>query len=74
MTESETRISAMGYLTATHNASIAELQHTVQNLVTKSENSENQLRQNNIRVLGRPEGEVGNYPAELAEDFLKLLL
>lgn len=56
LTESESRISATEDLTATHVTSIAELQRKVQTLIAKSDDSENRLRRNNIRVLGLPEG------------------
>lgn len=44
------------------------MQRTVQALGAKSNNAENRLRRNNIRVLGLPQGEEGDRPAE---EFLK---
>lgn len=74
MTETESRVSATEDLTATHATSIAELQRTVQSLVAKSDDAENRLRRNNVRVLGLPEGEEGDHPAVFAEEFFKNLL
>ena len=74
MAETETRVSATEDLTATHATSIAELQRTVQSLVAKSDDAENRLRRNNVRVLGLPEREEGEHPAEFAEEFFKTLL
>lgn len=71
MTEYDYRISATEDLAATHVTSIAELQRTVQTLVAKSDDAENQLRQNNVRVLDLPEGE---HLEGFAEDFFKNLL
>lgn len=73
LTETESRISTTEDLTATHATTIADLQHTVQALVAKSDDAGNRSCRNNIQVLGLPEGE-GNCPAEFAEQFFKNLL
>lgn len=72
LTENESRIWTTEDLTATHSTNITHLQRTVQALVAKSDNAENRLRHNNTRVLGLPEGEEGDRPAEFAEAFLRL--
>lgn len=43
-------------------------------LVTKSEDVENRLRHNNVRVLGLLEGAEGDRTAEFTERFFKKLL
>lgn len=72
--ESETRISATEDLTTCHDRRIEGLEHMVKTLVAKSDDAENLLRSNNVRVLGLPEGSEGEWPAEFAEAFFKDIL
>lgn len=74
LSETESRISATEDLTTRHDDAIHTLQRTVQSLVAKSDDAENRLRRNNVRVLGLPEGAEGDHPAEFAEAFFKKLL
>lgn len=74
LTESESRISATEDLTTSHDHRLEVLENTVKSLVAKSDDAENRLRRNNVRVLGLPEGSEGERPAEFAEAFFKDIL
>lgn len=69
LTESEHRVSATEDLTAHHTQQIAELELTVKALVTKSDEAENHLRRNNVRVFDLPEGAEGDRPTNFTENF-----
>lgn len=55
-TEAEHRISEVEDTTATTVQSMTELQQQVKILMAHSEDAENHLRRNNVRVVGLPEG------------------
>lgn len=52
-------------------AFIEDLQFTVKDLVVKSDDAENRLCCNNVRVLGLPERSEGENPTVFAESFFK---
>lgn len=53
---------------------MVELQQQVKILMAHSEDTENRLRHNNVRVVGLSEGEEGTNPVVFAEVFFKKLL
>lgn len=72
--EAEQRISEVEYTSASTMQSVAELQQQVKLLMSRSEEAENRLRRNNVRVVGLPEGTEGSNAVVFAETFFKLLL
>lgn len=74
LTETEQRISTVEDVAASTAQSVVELQQQVKTLMARSEDAENRLRRNNVRVVGLPEGEEGANPVEFAEAFFKKLL
>lgn len=73
LSETGSRISTNEDITTQHADSLSSLQNTVQMLVAKSDDAENRMRRNNVRVLGLPEWAEGDHPAEFAEAFKTLL-
>lgn len=53
---------------------VAKLQRTVKLLMARSEDAENRLRCNNVRVVGLPKGSEGVHPTSFAESFFKEIL
>lgn len=71
LSETESLIATTEDLTACHDDALLTLQRTNQSLVAKSDNEENWLRRNNVRVLGLVEGD---HLADFAEAFFMSLL
>lgn len=69
--ETKSRISVTEDTTLQHSKILWSLQQTIRMLVAKSDNAENRMRRNNVRVLGLPECD---HPAEFAEAFFQELL
>lgn len=60
--------------TGQHTNQLTDLQNTIKSLVAKSDDVENQIRRNNVRVLGLLEGSEGGQTADFAKAFFKHLL
>lgn len=71
ITEAEDRIGTVEDQQGSHTAQIAELQSLVSSLVHKVDDAANRQRQNNISVVGLPEGAEGQRPAIFAETLFK---
>lgn len=74
LAEAEHCVSAVEDTTASTIQALANLQQKVKILMTCSENSENRLWRNNVRVVRFPEGAEGPNPVLFAEAFFKQLL
>lgn len=70
----QTRISDVVDTAATHNRTLTDLQCQVKILMALSDDTENRLRQNNMQVVGLPEGAEGDNPATFAESLFKQVL
>lgn len=74
LSEAEGCINTVEDQQSSHSSQITELQSLVNTLVHKVDDAENRQRQNNIRVVGLPEGEEGSRPAIFAESLFKNVL
>lgn len=67
-------ISEVENTSASTMQSVAELQQQVKLLMARSEDAENRLRRNNVRVVGLPVGTEGSNSVVFAETLFKQLL
>lgn len=74
LTDAKHRILAVEDTPASTVQTLADMPQKVKVLMAPSEDAENRLRHNNVRVVGLPEDAEGSNPAVFAEAFFKQLL
>lgn len=74
LSAAESRISEVEDTTASTSQTLADLQNKVKIPMARSEDVENRLRRNNVRVVGLPEVAEDSNSAVFKESFFKQLL